>query len=86
MSGLMVALSWIGSLVSLLQVLGLLLTKLRITGVVVGGVMLIVFAPRVRFSLAGVCAPFLGLCSLFRDLKCGVSFWLCSLFCCSFRD
>ena len=33
-----------------------------------------------RFSLAGVSAPFLGLCSLFRELKCGVSFWLCSLF------
>ena len=79
MSGLMVALSRIKSL-SLLQVLGFLLTKLRIAGVVVGGVMLIVFALGVRFRLAGSSAPFLGLCSLFRELKCGVSFWLCSLF------
>ena len=37
------------------------------------------FALRVRFSLAGGSAPFLGLCSLFKELKCGVSFWLCSL-------
>ena len=43
-------------------------------------VMLIVFALRVRLSLAGVSTPFLGLCSLFRELKCGVSCWLCSLF------
>ena len=82
----MVALSWIGSLVSLLQVLDDFLTNLKIAGVVVGGVMLIMFAPRVRFSLAELSAPFLGLCSLFRELKCGVSFWICSFFlCCSIR-
>ena len=29
------------------------------------------FALKVRFSLAEVSAPFLGLCSLFRELRCG---------------
>ena len=78
MSGRMVALFWIDLLVSLLQVLAVLLTILSSVGVVVGGVMLIVFALRVNISLAGVSAPSLGLCSLFRELRCGVSFWLCS--------
>ena len=67
MSGLMVALSWTRSLVSLLQMLGSLLTSPRTAGVVGGGVMLIVFALRMKFKLAGACAPFLGLCSLFRQ-------------------
>ena len=39
MSGRMVALSLTGLLVSLLQVLGSLLTGLRTAGVVIGGVM-----------------------------------------------
>ena len=50
----------------------------RIAGVVVGGVMLIVFAPRVRFSLVGAFVLFLCLFSRSIGLKCGVSFWLCS--------
>ena len=44
LSGLMVALFLIRSLVSLLEVQGSSLTKLRITGVVAGGVMLVVFS------------------------------------------
>ena len=44
-----------------------------------GGVMLTMFGLMVVFSLVGVSAPFWGLCSLFRELKCRVSFWLCSL-------
>ena len=56
MSGLMVALFWIRSLVYLPPVLGSTLISRRIAGVVVGGVMLIVFALRVRFSLAVVSA------------------------------
>ena len=41
--------------------------------------MLIVIVQVVRFPLAKVSAPFLGLFSLFRELRCGVQFWLCSL-------
>ena len=52
--------------------------KLRIAGVIVGGVMLIRFVLRVRFSLAGVSDLFLGLFNLFRELRCGMLFWLCS--------
>ena len=77
MSGLMVALSWIRVFLHL--ELGSLLTSLRTAGVVVGGVMLIVFALRVKFSLVEVSAPFLGLSSPSRELRCGVPFWLCSL-------
>ena len=72
MSGRMVVLFWIRSLVFLLLVLGSLLTSLRITGVGVVGVMLIMFGLMVVFSLAGASAPFRGPCSLFRELKCGV--------------
>ena len=79
MSGLMVALSWIGSRVSLLLELGFLLIKLMTAGVIGGGVMLLEFAPLVMFSPVGVSALFLGLSSLFRGLRCGVSFWRCSL-------
>ena len=79
MSGRMVPLSLIASLVSLLQVLGSLLTSLRTAGVVVGGVMLTVFVQVVKFRLVGVSVLFLGLSSLFRELRCWVSFWLCSL-------
>ena len=79
MSGLMVALSLIRSLVFLHLELGSLLTSLRTTGVIGGGVMLIMFALRVKFSPVEVSVLFLGLSSLFRGLKCGVSFWLCSL-------
>ena len=50
----------------------------RIAGVVVGGVMLIVFALGVRFSLAGAFVLFLDLFSPYKWLTCGVSFWLCS--------
>ena len=56
-----------------------LLTSQIATGEIGGGVMLIVFALKVLFFfLAGVSAPSLGLFSLFKELKCGVSFWLCS--------
>ena len=64
---------------SLLQVLGSLLTNLRIAGVDVGGVMLTMFGLMVVFSLVGVSARFWGLCSLFRELRWRVSFWLFSL-------
>ena len=47
---------------------GFLLSRLRIAGLVVGGVMLMEFDLRVRFRLAGASAPFLG-CSLFRELR-----------------
>ena len=63
-----------------LQVLGSLLTSLRITEVGVIGVMLIMFGLMVVFSVVGASAPFRGpYNSLFRELKCGRSFWLCSL-------
>ena len=65
MSGLMVALSMIRSLVFLLLELGSLLTSLRTFGVVSGGVMLIMFALRVKFSPVEVSVLFLGLSSLF---------------------
>ena len=64
---------------SLLQVLAFWLGILRSAGVDVGEVMLIEFALRVRCIFAKVSALFLGLCSLFRELRCRVSFWLCSL-------
>ena len=50
MSGLTVALSLIRSLVFLHLELGSLLTSLRTSGVIGGGVMLIMFALRVKFS------------------------------------
>ena len=77
MSGRMVALSLIVSLVSLLQVLGSLLTSLLLSGIIGGGVILIKFAPLVMFSPVVVFALFLGLSSLSKELKRGVSFWLC---------
>ena len=79
MSGLMVALSLIRSLVFLHLELGSLLTSLRATGVIGGGVMLIMFALRVMFSPVEVSVLFLGLSSLSKELRCGVSFWLYSL-------
>ena len=75
----MVALFWIMSQVFPLQVLGSTLISRRIVGVVVGGVMLIVFGLRVRFSLAGAFVLFLDPFSQSNRMKCGVSFWLCSL-------
>ena len=63
------------------QVLGSLLTSLRTVGVVVGGVMLIVFALRVKVSLVGVSVLSLGLFSLFRELRCGCHFGF-AVFCC----
>ena len=63
MSGLMVALSLIRSLVFLHLELGSLLTRLMTAGVVGGGVMLIVFALRVQFRPVGVSVLFLGLFS-----------------------
>ena len=54
-----------------------LLTSLRTAGLVVGGVMLILFALRVTFSPVEVSVLFLGLFSLLRELRCGVSYWLC---------
>ena len=53
MSGPMVALFWIESQVYLPPFLGSLLINQTIAGVDVGGVMLIMFVQRVRFSLAG---------------------------------
>ena len=69
MSGLMVALSLIVSLVFVLLVLGSLLTNLIFAGAVVGGVMLTVFVLMMVFRLVGVFAVFLGLFNLFRGLK-----------------
>ena len=74
----MVALFLIRSLVYILQVLGSLLTNLRSAGGVVVAVMLMVFVHIMMFRLVGVSALFLGLSSLFRGLRCLVSFWLCS--------
>ena len=74
MSGLMAALSLIRSLPCLLLELFFLLTSLWTSGVIVGGVMLIMFALRVKFSLAEVSVQSLGLSSLFKELRCGVSF------------
>ena len=71
MSSRMAALSLIGLLVSLLQVLGSLLTSLRNAGVVVGGVMSMVFVQVVKFRLVEVSVLFLGLSGLFRELRCG---------------
>ena len=77
--GLTVALSLIRSLVFLLLGLGSLLTNLSLCGIIGGGVMLIFFAPRVTFSPVEVSVLFLGLFSLSKELRCGESFWLCSL-------
>ena len=82
MSGRMVALSLIGLLVSLLHLLGSLLTSLhsdncwshRRWGHVDG-----VRADDDFFHLVEVSVLFLGLFSLFKGLRCGVSFWLSSL-------
>ena len=79
MFGLMVALSLIRSLVFLLLELGFSLTNLSLFGVIGGGVRFILFALRVSFSPVGVSVLFLGHFNLFRGLKCGESFWLCSL-------
>ena len=55
MSGLVVALSWIGSLVSLLPALVFLLVSLSIAGGLVSGDMLILFGLMVvKFCLVGV--------------------------------
>ena len=78
LSGRMVALSLIGLLVFLLQVLGFLLTSLSIVGEVVGGVMLTVLVLILMWHLVGVSALFLGLFNLSRGLKRGESSWLCS--------
>ena len=76
---LMVALSLIRSLVFLHLELGSLLTSLSIFGMIGGGVMLMLFALRVMFSPVEVSVLFQGLFSLSRRLRCGESFWLCSL-------
>ena len=41
--------------------------------------MLIVFVQLEKFRLVGVSVLSLGLCRLFKELSCGVSFWPCSL-------
>ena len=74
MSGLMVAWFLIGSLVFLLLELGFLLSSLWTLGVIGGGVMLMLFAMRVKFRLVEVSALFLGLFSLSKELICGESF------------
>ena len=76
MSGLMVAWFLIRLLVCLLLVLGSLLTSLKTAGVVEGGGMLMVFVLVEKLRLVEVSVLFLGLFSLFKELKCGVSFWL----------
>ena len=82
MSGPKVALSLIGSLVSLYLVLGSLLTSLRTFGVIVCGVvMLIMCALRVRFSPVEVSVLFLGLSSLSRELRCGCHCGFAVLWC-----
>ena len=58
---------------SLPPVLGSSLNILRITGVGVGGVMLMVFVLILMFRLVEDFAPFLGLFNLFRRLRCGES-------------
>ena len=68
MSGRMEALSLIGSLVSLHLVLGSLLTSLKTVGVVVGGVMLMVFVQVEKCRLVEVSVLFLGLSSLYSEL------------------
>ena len=74
MSGLMIALFWIGLLVFLLLVLGSFLILQKIAGVVIGGVILIVFVLMVLYILVEVSALFQGLCNLFNKLRCGESF------------
>ena len=74
MSGQTEALFLIGLLVFPNQVLVFFLTKLSISGEVVGGVMLTVFVLILILRLAGGFVLFLGLFNLFRELKCGVSF------------
>ena len=78
MSGLMVALCWIRSQVYPPRVLGSTLISRKVAQVIEGGVMLIVFVQVMRCRLVEVSAPFLGLFSLSKGLKCGESFWLCS--------
>ena len=63
----------------LLQVLGSLLTSQSNAEVVVGGAMLTVFVKIMLFRLVGASVLFLSLSNLFRELRCGVSFWLCNL-------
>ena len=58
MSGRMVALSLIGLLVSLLQVLGSSLTSLRTAGVIVGGDTSMVFVQMMTFRLVEVSVLF----------------------------
>ena len=74
MSGQMAALFLIDLLVFPLRVLGFLLTRLSISGDVVGEVMLMVFVLIIILRLAGVFVLFLGLFNLFRGLKCVESF------------
>ena len=62
------------SLVFLLLALGFLLTRLNVSGMVVGGVMLMVFVLFLILRLAGFFVLFLGLFNLFRGLRCGVLF------------
>ena len=56
-----------------------LLASLWTFGMIGGGVMLIMFALRLMFSPVEVSVLFLGLSSLSKERRCGVSFWLCSL-------
>ena len=67
-----------GSLV-LDQVTGSSSSGAGFAGVVVGGAMLTVLVVIMVFRLVGASVPFLGHCSLFKGLRCGVSFWPYSL-------
>ena len=72
--GQMVVWSWIRSLVSLLLVLGCLLTSPSTAGVAVGGAMLIMFVLILTLSAVEVFVQSLGLFNLFKGLRCGVLF------------
>ena len=65
----------------LLLELGSLLTSLKTAGVVVGGVILMVFVQLEKFRLVEVSVLSLGLFSLYKEMKCGVSFWAAVLLC-----
>ena len=74
MSGLMAVWFLIDLLVFLLLAPVSLLIRLNVSGGVVGGVMLMVFTLVLIGRIVEVSLQFLVLCSLFKELKCGVLF------------
>ena len=83
MFGLMVVLSLIRLLVFPPPVLDSLLIILPLFGMVVPGGRLIIFTLLVIFRLVGVSALFLGLVSLFKELRCGCYSGFTIFRCCS---